>query len=241
MTRREKGWLALGILLGLIIAALTVVALYERPGGPRSASAIADRPPLQQTVEAPQSAETSVQLTDEEQKSIGVETSEVKRQAIRKDITAPGRVAEPETGIGVISARIGGRIDKLLINITGESVSKGQQVALIYSPEVFTAGEEYRLALENRQRLSASKEPQAISEAEELVRASRRRLELWGLTSEQIEEIASSSEKSIEIATYSSISGIVTKRNVTEGQYVKQGDVLFEVTDLGSVWVQADI
>ena len=131
MTRRETRWLAFGILLGLIIAALAVGALYERPGGPRSASAIADRPPVQETAEAPQSAETAVQLTEDEQKSIGVETVEVKRQAIRKDITAPGRVAEPESGIGVISARIGGRIDKLLINVTGESVSKGQQVALI--------------------------------------------------------------------------------------------------------------
>src|SRR2546425_10119402 len=213
MTRREKGWLALGILLGLIIAALTVVALYERPGGPRSASAIADRPPLQQPVEAPQNAETSVQLTDEEQKSIGVETVEVKRQAIRKDITAPGRVAEPETGIGVISARIGGRIDKLLINVTGESGSKGQQVALIYSPEVFTAGEEYRLALENRQRLGASKEAQAISDADELVRASRRRLELWGGRAEQIEGIASAAGKAGQIRTYTPHNGGSTQRN----------------------------
>src|SRR5207249_4763410 len=40
---------------------------------------------------------------------------------------------------------------------------------------------------------------------------------------------------------YSSIAGIVTKRNVAEGQYVKEGDVLYNVTDLSTVWVQADI
>ena len=60
------------------------------------------------------------------------------------------------------------------LNVTGESVRRGQPVALIYSPDVFTAGEEYRLALENRQRLNNSKQPEAISEADALVSASRR-------------------------------------------------------------------
>src|SRR5207247_8228069 len=133
-------------------------------------------------------------LSPEEQKVIGVETVEVKRQTIRQEVVAPGRVTEPETGIGSISARIGGRIDKLFLNVTGENVTRGQEVALIYSPEVFGAGEEYKLSLENRQRLDASKEPQAIIQADDLVRASRRRLELRGLTSRQIDEIASSSE-----------------------------------------------
>jgi len=73
------------------------------------------------------------------------------------------------------------------------------------------------------------------------VRASRRRLELWGVSAQQIEEIASAAEKAVQITTYSPVSGVITKRNVAEGQYIKEGDVLFEVTDLSTVWVQADI
>jgi Cu(I)/Ag(I) efflux system membrane fusion protein len=245
MTRREMRWLTGGLLGGLAIAGISVKALYERPslterevGG--------HRPPLQQTGAAgetaqPADANAAVQLSDEEQKSIGVETVEVKRQTIRKEIIAPGKVNEPETGIGVISARIGGRIEKLLLNVTGETVSRGQPVALIYSPDVFTAAEEYRLALENRRRLNNSKESEAISEAEALIQASKRRLELWGLTEEQINELAKAPETSVQIATYSSISGVVTKRNVSEGQYVKEGDALYTVTDLSTVWIQADI
>jgi hypothetical protein len=61
------------------------------------------------------------------------------------------------------------------------------------------------------------------------------------LNAEQIDEIASSPERPIQITTYSAISGIVTKRNVAEGQYVKEGDVLLEVTDLSTVWVEAEI
>jgi multidrug efflux pump subunit AcrA (membrane-fusion protein) len=235
-------WLLGGILGGLVIAAISVWAVYERPSSnttpaPQHAEAATN---TVQSPDIPDSA-ASVQLSDQEQKQIGIETVEVKRQTIRKEIAAPGKVAEPETGIGTISARIGGRIEKLLVNVTGETVARDQPVALVYSPEVFTAGEEYRLALENRQRLNASKEGQAINDADELVRASRRRLELWGLGARQIDEIAASPEKTVEITTFSPVTGVVTKRNVAEGQYVKEGDVLFEVADLSTVWVRADI
>ena len=246
MTRREKALLMSGLLIGALAVSAVLIGRQYLVSRHESTTAASEPPPsttpapVPDTASSPDSA-SSLQLTDHEQKAIGVETVEVKRQTIQKEITAPGKVTEPETGIETISARIGGRIDKLLINITGETVTRGQAVALIYSPQVFTAGEEYRLALDNRQRLSSSKEPQAIHDADELVRASQRRLELWGLTAQQIEEIASSPDKSVQIATHSTVAGIVTKRNVAEGQYVKEGDVLFELADLGTLWVQADI
>ena len=195
MTTRERTWLVTGLVMGAVVAASIVIGRQyvvsrQEPTAAAAGTSL-DTPAAQPDI--PSSADTavSVELNEQEQKVIGVETAEVKRQTIRKEIVAPGKVVEPETGIGAISARIGGRIEKLLINITGETVDRGQPVALIYSPEVFTAGEEYRLALENRQRLGASKEAQAISDADELVRASRRRLELWGVSAQQIEEIAS--------------------------------------------------
>jgi Cu(I)/Ag(I) efflux system membrane fusion protein len=245
MTRNEKHWLIAGLLIGVAIAASVfagrryVVSRTE----PTSAAAetSADKTEAATDVTSTPDSVPAVELSDQEQKAIGVETVEVQRQTIRKEITAPGKVAEPESTLATISARIGGRIEKLFVNVTGEPVSRGQPVASIYSPEIFTAGEEYRLALDNRRRLSASKESQAIVEADELVNASRRRLELWGLTEEQIEGVASSPEGATRMTIYSSIGGIVTKRNVTEGQYVKEGDVLVEVADLSTVWVQAEI
>ncbi len=245
MNRTEIRWLLAGLLIGGIAAVSIFIGrayMVSRQKPPAvAAQAMPDTSVTAQGEPQTSDSRIAVELSEAEQKMIGVQTVEVQRQTIRKEIAAPGKVAEPETGIGAVSARIGGRIDKLLVNVTGESVARGQTVALIYSPEVFTAGEEYKLALENRQRLSASKEEQAITAADELVRASRRRLELWALTGQQIDEIASSSEPSIQIAIYSPMSGIVTKRNVAEGQYVKQGDVLFEVADLSTVWVQAGI
>jgi RND family efflux transporter MFP subunit len=246
MNRSERAWLISGLFIGAVVVGGIFLGRQYLTSG-RATDAVTTQPvsaapePAPDIAAANSASVTSVELSDEEQKAIGVQTSEVQRQSVQKKIIVPGKVAEPETGMTAISARIGGRIERLLLKATGESVSRGQPVAFIYSPEVFTAGEEYKLALQNRQRLAASKEAQAITEADELVRASRRRLELRGLTPEQIEQIAASSETSVEIATYSPTSGIVTKRNVAEGEYVKEGDILYTVVDLSTVWVEAQI
>ena len=110
MTSQRRS-LLIGIVVGLVIAmAIWGVSEYV----------LSRRASIPSTVEsAPQPASTdltsqtpdpgaSMQLSEEEQKAIGVETVEVKRQSVRKEITAPGKVSEPETGIGVISARISG-------------------------------------------------------------------------------------------------------------------------------------
>ena len=135
---------------------------------------------------------SSIQLNQKEQTDIGVETVEVRRRNLQRALMAVAKVDEPETQLASISARIGGRIDKLYLDFTGQQVRRGQTIASLYSPEVFSAAEEYRLSLENRKRLGTGAEPLAVSGAEDLVTASRRRLELWGLTPEQLDEIASS-------------------------------------------------
>jgi len=96
-------------------------------------------------------------------------------------LTRFGRVEQPESQLAAVSAWISGRIDKLYVQYTGEHVRKGQPVAEIYSPEVATAIEEYRLAQENRDQLRRSDDPLARTQADALVNASQRKLELWGL------------------------------------------------------------
>jgi Cu(I)/Ag(I) efflux system membrane fusion protein/cobalt-zinc-cadmium efflux system membrane fusion protein len=186
-------------------------------------------------------AAASVQLTEDEQHSIGLQTTVVHHRLIRGELLAAARVEEPETQVANISARVGGRIDKLYVDFTGQPVRRGQPIAEIYSPEILTSAEEYKLALENRKRLGSGAERSAISGAEELVTASRRRLELWGLTAQQIDTIESSDRPQIDLTIYSPASGIVTERKVTQGQYVNTGDALYTVNDLSTVWVKADV
>src|SRR5262245_45893646 len=114
MTNGERRWLLVGIVVGVILA-VSIIVINERRRRPQPAAAAqsAALDASDFTAAAPAEADAYSQFTEAEQKAIGVETAEVKRQTIRKEILAPGRVAEAETSIGTISARIGGRINKL--------------------------------------------------------------------------------------------------------------------------------
>jgi len=257
MTAREKYLILAGAVIGLLVAAVLFGASRlispVKIAAQNEASAsmahdmadmsMADNAHEHEPASAPDKSgpSPSVQLTDDEQRSIGLQTTLVQRRSIHRELLASARVEEPETQFANISARSSGRIDKLHVDFTGQTVKRGQAIAEIYSPEVFTAAEEYKLALENRKRLGGAADPQALAGADDLIAASRRRLELWGLTAQQVDTIATSDKPQIDLTIYSPASGIVTERKVTQGQYVNTGDVLYTVTDLSSVWIKADV
>ncbi len=257
MTTRENYLIVAGTVVGLLVAsalfgvsrlirpeATTVNTEGAMPSAYESAAGAAQhRAHEHGLAAAPMATEPlpSLQLTEDEQRSLGLQTTVVQRRSIRRELLAAARVEEPETQLANISARIGGRIDKLHVDFTGQPVHRGQPIAEIYSPEVLTAAEEYKLALESRKHLSRAAESQAISGADDLIAASRRRLELWGLTLQQIDNIATSDKPQLDLTIYSPANGIVSERKVTQGQYVNTGDVLYTVIDLSSVWVKADI
>jgi RND family efflux transporter MFP subunit len=254
MTQHEKKILATGLALGLVLAFVAYAA--TRLWHPERSAAQTQEAPIPKYETAPEqtasqhpeheqaqmdASVSSIQLNQKEQTDIGVETVEVRRRNLQRALVAVAKVDEPETQLASISARIGGRIDKLYLDFTGQQVRRGQTIASLYSPEIFSTAEEYRLALENRKRLGTGAESLAVSGAEDLVNASRRRLELWGLTTQQLDEIASSAKPQIELPIYSTVSGIVTERKVTQGQYVNAGEVLFTITDLSTIWVKANV
>ena len=240
-----------GILLLLLVVAALGFATMKwmgssaprnvQTGAALAASEPARHPEEMATTGSPAESGGTVEFSDAEQKAVGVETVEVRRRKAEGTLLTVGRVEEAETQLATLSARVGGRIDKLFLDFTGQDVRRGQSMALIYSPEVASAAEEYRLALESVARLGSQAAPEARTQADDLVEASRRRLELWGLTPQQIQEIAKADHPPIEVTIHSPVSGTVMERKVTQGQYVKEGDALYTLSDLSAVWVKADV
>ena len=248
MNGREKKFLSVGLGLGLIlaVAAFGGVSLVQHyHGSPAEASSTPTSPDAD-TDKGKQSADematapgSTVELSPQEQEAAGIQVSAVRRQKFVSALDAFGRVEEPEQQLSTVSARIAGRIDKLYVQFTGQTIQRGQPIAKIYSPDLNTSAEEYRLALENRKKLGAAG-TQAVQQADDLVEASRRRLELWGITSRQIQQL-SQGESNLDLTIYSSASGTITERKVTQGQYVNTGDVLYTLADLSQVWIKADV
>ena len=247
MTTREKKLIALGAGAGILTAGLALGLLGARgthffegtPAIIAAQPASATQPVASSTSATGTQPGTTVELSPAEITAAGVQVAEVRTASLKTDIDAFGRVEQPEAQLAAVSARIGGRVDRLYVQYTGERVRSGQPVADVYSPEVATAIEEYRLAEENRNGLRQSDDSFARTQADALVKASQHKLELWGITGKQID--APEKDGAPHVTIYAYASGTVVDRKVTQGQYVNAGDTLFTVADLSQVWIKADV
>ena len=170
----------------------------------------------------------AIHLSKEAAQLANVLTTVVSKQSSVKELRLYGKVQADERLRQNQVAHISGRIEKLLVNFTGEPIQKGQKLAVVYSPELITAQQELFEAAKTKQS-----QP-------EIYEASKERLLQWKLTGEQILEIESSGNVRANVDIVSTTNGIVTARRVNSGDYVNQGSVLFEISDLSRVWVLFD-
>lgn len=170
-----------------------------------------------------------------------VATSKAEWKEFSLDTSALGKVSWDERKIARVSARIGGRVERLHVDFTGTRVGKGQPLLEIYSPELVATQREYLLALSGVERMKESPYEDARRMSSGLAQAARTRLNLWGVTEGQIEELERTKEPKVVFTVFAPASGIVTERLVTTGQYVNEGTPLYSIADPGMVWVQAEI
>jgi len=169
-----------------------------------------------------------IQMTDAAMALASVQTTIVKRGTPEMNIRLSGKIKADERRVSVITARFSGRIEKLYINFTGQRVNKGERLGSIYSPELIAAQKELLEAATYKSSESS------------LYKSARTKLKLWGLTDSQIDNIEDSKTLKTNIDILSPQTGIVTKREVTSGNYVNEGSLMFEVTDLSKLWVIFD-
>ncbi len=178
-----------------------------------------------------------ISLTASARKLAGIATTPVTRQSINVQTRMLGKVDYDETRIGTITAWTGGRIDKLYIDYTGSSVRKGQATASIYSPELLTAQAELIQSVKAKSALKGSSLKVVKDTAARTEQAAREKLRLLGLSKNQIENIIKRGKAAEHITLYSPMSGIVIKKDVVEGVYVKTGTPIYTIADLSRVWV----
>lgn len=170
----------------------------------------------------------AIHLSKEAAQLANVLTSVVMKQVPVKEVRLYGKVQADERLIQSQVAHIPGRIDHLYVNYTGEAVNKGQTLAQIYSPELITAQQELLEAAKTKQQ-----QPSIYEAAVE-------KLLQWKMTNDQISRIEDSGVTGNSVEVISNTSGIVTSRRVNTGDYISQGSVLFEISDLSNVWLMFD-
>ena len=194
----------------------------------------------------PEGVTARVVLAPSRVEQAGIKTVEVAYAPMTQAVTTLGYVAFDERRMASIVSKVPGksRVEKLYINVTGENVDAGQPLAELYSPELSQAIQEL---LNATRRAAPSIEPQTEigrslgNDRHEMVRASAEKLKRWGITQAQIDEILAKGKADFTFRILSPKSGHVFKKNVVEGQEVPEGYPMFEVIDLDTVWVQAQV
>jgi membrane fusion protein, copper/silver efflux system len=173
--------------------------------------------------------------------NMGVVTVPASRGDLSREIRTNGVVRIADDATVRLNARVKGWVEKLHVARIGDTVRQGQPLLDIYSPELVTAQEEFLLALENATVLSSSELERVADAGEQLLRAARRRLQLWGIDDWQIDELARSGRAGETMTLVAPADGIVTGLFVDEGSALKAGMDIFTITDLSQVWLQLQI
>lgn len=190
------------------------------------------------------SAETvpgEFQISPEKQQLIGVAFSIAEMASGGETVRAIGRVTPDETRITRVHPKIEGWIEETQVDFTGQLIAKGDPLLSIYSPEMLATEQEFLLSLRARETMRANPMHEASINAESLVAAARRRLELWDLSASQLEEVEQSHVPIRAITLYSPASGYVTSHNAFPGQKVAPETELYAISDLSRIWIMADV
>lgn len=161
--------------------------------------------------------------------NMGVRTAPVAQGPLHREIRAVGMLKEAEPNIHEVSLRVDGWIEKLYADTDGMYVEKGSPLFELYSPEIQQAVSEL-ISLESRS-----------GHGQALASVSARRLELWGISPEQINRIATLSEAPRSVTFYSPASGHVLDKLVFEGAGVTSGQRLFRIVDHHLLWLDVEV
>lgn len=158
-----------------------------------------------------------------------VETALAGTTAPVKSVRLNGKVQADERRVYSQSSHIPGRVERLMVNFTGEFITKGQVIASVYSPDLVAAQEELFEA-------SKIKDTQP-----ELFAASKEKLKNWKFSDDQIERMLQAGTSADVFDIHADISGYVTQKKVNPGDYVRKGQAIYEIADLSTVWVLFDV
>ncbi len=233
-------------LAGMTILALALIALgywwgqSNKNGGQSSPTATHSTAGHGET-DSQADASGSVNVSPEKQQLVGIRTAPAEVRPLVKKIRTVGIVTYDETKVAQVFTKVEGWIEKLFVNYTGKLVEKGQPLFTLYSPELVSTQEEYLLALHAKESPASSSLQEIRSGSVFLLEATRRRLSLWDISEEQVEELQRSGQPKKNLTIFSPLSGFVIKKEAFQGMKVMPDKELYTIADLSAVWVNADI
>lgn len=173
--------------------------------------------------------------------ALGLQTAVVEARAFNQPVRTTGRVVPDERRISHVQTKVEGWIEETMGNFEGQQITKGQALFTLYSPELVATQQEYLIALKARQDFGKSEFEVVRDSGGSLVEATRRRLQLWDVTPQQIAELERTGKVRKAITYYAPASGVITARKAFPGVRVMPDTELYTLADLSTIWVEADV
>jgi RND family efflux transporter MFP subunit len=183
----------------------------------------------------------TVQISPEKQQLIGVKFGRAEMGSGTRTFRTIGRVVIDEPRIGRVRAKVGGWVDQVLVDFVGQRVQKDRALMTLNSPELLAAERELLLVARVSGTMQPGALPEAFDQSAALLQAARRRLELWGLTAVQINQVLKTGDPVKTLTLYSPVAGYITDLKAAPGSRVTPEIDLFTVVDTSQVAVLADV
>ena len=177
---------------------------------------------------------TSITIEPVARRLIGIQTATATLGPVSQTIRTIGSIDYDESKLATISAYVDGRLEKMYADYVGVPVAKNDDLAMIYSPDLYSAQVEFLTASQGNglKRLGGN------SNFDEL--AKRKLIEL-GLTEDQVTQLKNRGEAESRIRVRSPITGTVINKFAVEGDYVSTGQKIYRIADLSTVWLMLDL
>ena len=169
----------------------------------------------------------SIEIDPARQQLIGLKTALVDTGPIGGAFRTVGRVSVDETQVRRVSVKVPGYVEQVFVDFVDKAVKKGQPLFSLYSPEVLSAENELLAARRGQQPALAA--------------SARRRLELWDVPQSELDRLEQEGVPARSVVFVSPANGVVTKKEIVEGARLEAGAMPYEVVDLSTLWVLADV
>ncbi|MEQ8854880.1 efflux RND transporter periplasmic adaptor subunit [Gimesia sp.] len=193
------------------------------------------------TSDGSKSDPNAVRIDPAARRIANIQTTSVESMPLSHTIQAVGELSYDEGNLKTLSAYVDGRIERLYADFTGVEVKQGDRLAYLYSPLLYSSQVELLLAKKALENSRSATLKRVIQTNENLYQSSKQRLVELGMTLPQIEEIEKTGKANSRMHLCAPISGTVIKKPAVEGQYVKEGQVIYQLADLSQLWLMLEL
>ncbi|MDD4913130.1 MAG: efflux RND transporter periplasmic adaptor subunit [Sideroxydans sp.] len=182
--------------------------------------------------EGEEQSTASLNISIDKVQKLGVKSEAAALRELNSSLRVTGRIEIDERRTYTIAPKFEGWVERLHVNTTGQLVAKGQALFDVYSPELVSAQHEQTLAA---QGLVAMKDAddEAKRSMQRLADATATRLKNWDVSGAKL--------NGNRITYHAKESGIVLEKKAVQGMRFMPGEVLYQIADLSSVWVVAEV